>query len=60
MWLGSSIAVVVAGSVASATASIRPLAWKLPYAAGAAFKRKIKKEERKRRKPGLVEKLYST
>ena len=39
MWLGSGIAVAVAGLLAMAL--IHPLAWELPYAAGAALKRKI-------------------
>ena len=36
-WLGSRIAMAVA--VAAGTTLIRPLAWELPYAAGAAQKR---------------------
>ena len=43
MWLGSGVAVAV--MQASATAVIRPLAWELPYAAGAAVKRKRKEDE---------------
>ena len=40
MQLRSSVAEAVAE--ASAVTPIRPLAWKLPYAAGAAIKRKKK------------------
>ena len=50
MWLGSCIAVAIVYRPA-ATALIRPLAWELPYAAGAALKSKKKrKKERKRKK----------
>ena len=41
-WLGSGIAVAVVRPVA--TALIRPLAWELPYAAGAALKRQKTKK----------------
>ena len=40
MWPGSGVVVVVVQAVA--TAPIQPLARKLPYAAGAAIKRKKK------------------
>ena len=42
MWLRSGIAVVVAQAVAAA--SIRPLAWELPYALSATTKRKKTKK----------------
>ena len=41
MWLGSGVAV----AVASVAAPIPPLAWELPYVAGAATKRKKKIEK---------------
>ena len=44
-WLRSSIAVVWY----RLTALIRPVAWELPYAAGTAIKKQIKKEERKKK-----------
>ena len=52
MWLGSRIAVAVAG----ATAPIGPLAWEPPYAAGAAQEiakrpKKKKKKEKPKRSP---------
>ena len=34
----------------AATALIRPLAWELPYAAGAALESKTRKEKKKRKK----------
>ena len=37
----------------SAVAQIRPLAWELPYAAGAVLKSKKKKREREREKTDL-------
>ena len=37
----------------AAKAPIRPLAWELPYAMGAALKRKLKKKERKNFNPPL-------
>ena len=40
-WLGSDIAVAVVK--AAATAPIRPLAWELPHAAGAALKKEKKR-----------------
>ena len=43
MWLGSPVAVVVARLVA--TAPVHPLAWEVPYAAGAALKPKQKKKD---------------
>ena len=45
MRLGSGVAVPVV-RMASAV-QIRPLAWKLPYAAGVALKKKRKKEKKK-------------
>ena len=47
MWLGSGIAVAVA------TALIGPLAWELPYSAGAALNSKKKKKKKKRKKKSL-------
>ena len=41
MWIRSGMAVVYR---LAAAAPIRPLAWKLPYAPGAALKRKRKKK----------------
>ena len=38
MWLGSGVAV----TVVVATASIQPLVWELPYAAGVALNKKRK------------------
>ena len=51
MWLGYCIAV----AMAQAAALIRPLAWELPYNAGAASlqKKKEKKKEKKRNKKGI-------
>ena len=51
MQLGSHVAVVVAQ--ASATAPIRPLAWKPPYAAGAAIKKIKTKNKLKKLWPVL-------
>ena len=48
MWLGSGIAVAVAQ--VTAAARIQPLAQELPYATGAALKRKGKKRKEKKRK----------
>lgn len=46
MWLGSHVAVAVAVAVAQASsvAYLQPPAQELPYAAGAALKRKEKKK----------------
>ena len=44
MWLGSTVAVVVAE--ASAVAPIRPLAWGLPNATGAAVQRESEQTNR--------------
>ena len=41
MWLGSGIAVTVCRLAAEVL--IRPLAWEIPYAVGAAIKREKKK-----------------
>ena len=45
MWFGFDVAV----AVASAAALLQPLAWELPYATGAAIKRKKKKKKEKRK-----------
>ena len=45
MWLGSGIAVAVVQT--STAASIPPLAWELPYAAGATIKREKKKKKKR-------------
>ena len=45
MQLRSGVAVAAAGLAAAAP--IRHLAWELPYAAGAALKKKKKRKERK-------------
>ena len=53
MQLGSSVAKTVAQ--VTATVPVRPLAWKLPYAAGTAVKKeeeKKKKEKKRKRKEG--------
>ena len=47
MWLRSHIAVAVAAATAL---MIQPLAWELPYVAGAALKKQKKKKERKKKK----------
>ena len=47
-WLGSGIAMAVAQS--PATALIRPLAWKLPYASGAALKTNKQAKKKKKKK----------
>ena len=55
MRLGSCIAVAVAQ--ASAAASIQPLAWERPCAAGAALKRQKKKRKKKKERERAVERL---
>ena len=43
MWLGSDVAMAVAGHRPGTTAPIQPLSWEPPYAVGVALKRqKIK------------------
>ena len=48
MQLGSSVAKTVAQ--VTATVPVRPLAWKLPYAAGTAVKKEEEKKKKKKRK----------
>ena len=52
MWLGSGL--TVAAVEAAAAAPIQPLAWKLPYAAGVALKKKKKDSIRKREETILI------
>ena len=59
MWLVSDVALAV-WSRPAATAPIRPLACKPPYAVGLAIKSKNKKKRKKERKRKKPEKLHFT
>ena len=53
MWLGYCIAV----AMAQAAALIRPLAWELPYNAGAASLQKKKEKNKKKKEIKKVQKI---
>ena len=57
-WLGSRVAVVVVRP--AAVALIRPLAWELPYAMGAALKRQEIKKLKKQNKTFVTWFVVST